>query len=66
MVVAGMGENRPLSDNTTETLSEQDLRDQLFRLQNQKSMGQLEATGKVRVTRKDLARVKTVLREKQG
>ncbi len=45
---------------------EQDLRDQLFRLQIQKSMGQLEATGKVRVTRKDLARVKTVLREKQG
>jgi len=45
---------------------ELDLRDQLFRLQIQKSMGQLEATGKVRVTRKDLARVKTVLREKQG
>jgi large subunit ribosomal protein L29 len=45
---------------------EQDLRDQLFRLRIQKAMGQLEAPGKVRTMRKDLARVKTVLREKQG
>jgi ribosomal protein L29 len=28
-------------------------------------MGQLEAPGKVKTTRRDLARVKTVLREKQ-
>jgi ribosomal protein L29 len=28
-------------------------------------MGQLDASGKVRTTRRDLARVKTVLREKQ-
>ena len=45
---------------------EKDLHDQLFRLRIQKSMGQLEAPGKVRTTRRDLARVKTVLREKQG
>lgn len=45
---------------------ERDLRDQLFRLRIQKSMGHLEAPGKVRTTRRDLARVKTVLREKQG
>jgi large subunit ribosomal protein L29 len=44
---------------------EKDLRDQLFRLRIQKSMGQLEAPGKVKTTRRDLARVKTVLREKQ-
>jgi large subunit ribosomal protein L29 len=45
---------------------EKDLRDQLFRLRIQKSMGQLEAPTKVRDARRDLARVKTVLREKQG
>ena len=44
---------------------ERELDDQLFRLRIQKSMGQLEAPAKVRGVRKDLARVKTVLREKQ-
>ena len=43
---------------------EKDLDDQLFRLRIQKSMGQLEAPAKVRGVRKDLARVKTILREK--
>ncbi len=43
---------------------ERDLTDQLFRLRIQKSMGQLEAPAKVRDVRKDLARVKTILREK--
>ena len=43
---------------------EKELDDQLFRLRIQKSMGQLEAPAKVRGIRKDLARVKTVLREK--
>jgi large subunit ribosomal protein L29 len=43
---------------------EHDLDDQLFRLRIQKSMGQLEAPAKVRDVRKDLARVKTILREK--
>jgi large subunit ribosomal protein L29 len=42
-----------------------DLDDQLFRLRLQKSMGQIEAANKVRALRRDLARVKTVLREKQ-
>jgi large subunit ribosomal protein L29 len=41
-----------------------DLDDQLFRLRIQKSMGQLEAAHKVKSLRRDLARVKTVLREK--
>ena len=44
---------------------EKDLDDQLFRLRIQKSMGQLEAAHKLRSLRRDLARVKTVLREKE-
>ncbi len=43
---------------------EKELDDQLFRLRIQKSMGQLEAPAKVRDVRRDLARVKTILREK--
>jgi large subunit ribosomal protein L29 len=42
-----------------------DLTDQLFRLRIQKSMGQLEAPAKVRVVRRDLARVKTVLQQQR-
>ena len=44
---------------------EKELDDQLFRLRIQKSMGQLEAPAKVRELRRDLARVKTILRRKQ-
>jgi large subunit ribosomal protein L29 len=44
---------------------EKDLDDQLFRLRIQKSMGQLEAANKLKSLRRDLARVKTVLREKE-
>jgi large subunit ribosomal protein L29 len=43
-----------------------DLDDQLFRLRIQKSMGQLEAPAKVREVRKDLARIKTILKEKSN
>jgi len=42
-----------------------DLDDQLFRLRIQKSMGQLEAPAKLRTVRRDLARVKTILRERR-
>ena len=42
-----------------------DLDDQTFRLRIQKSMGQLEAPAKVREIRRDLARIKTILREKE-
>jgi len=41
-----------------------ELDDQIFRLRIQKSMGQTEAAYKVSALRRDLARVKTVLREK--
>ena len=43
---------------------EHELDDQIFRLRIQKSMGQLEAPAKVRGVRRDLARIKTVLTEK--
>ena len=43
---------------------ERDLIDQLFRMRIQKSMGQLEAPDKMRTVRRDLARVKTVMRQK--
>jgi large subunit ribosomal protein L29 len=40
--------------------------DQLFRLQFQMNMGQMEGLKKARAMRKDRARVHTVLRERQG
>jgi large subunit ribosomal protein L29 len=43
---------------------ERDLNDQLFRLRIQKAMGHLDVPLKVRQVRRDLARVKTVLRQK--
>ncbi len=43
---------------------EHELDDQLFRMRIQKSMGQLESPGKIRDVRRDLARIKTILREK--
>ena len=43
---------------------ERDLDDQLFRMRIQKSMGSLESPLKVRSVRRDLARVKTLLRQK--
>jgi len=51
---------------TTDDLQarEKDLDDQMFRLRIQKSMGQLEAPGKVVTLRRDRARIKTVLRER--
>jgi len=44
----------------------QEIDDQLFRMRIQKSMGQLEAPDKMRTVRRDLARIKTVLRQKQA
>ncbi len=45
---------------------EKDLDDQLFRLRIQKSMGQLEAAHKMKSLRRDVARLKTALREKES
>jgi large subunit ribosomal protein L29 len=47
-------------------IKERDLTDQLFRMRIQQSMGQLESPNKIRTVRRDLARVKTVLRQKRA
>ena len=44
---------------------ERELQEQLFRLRFQKSIGQLDNALKIRETRRDIARVKTVLRQKR-
>ena len=45
---------------------EKELQEQLFRLRFQKSLGQLDNALKLREVRRDIARVKTVLRERQA
>ena len=60
-----VGEIRELSIDVLRD-REKELDDQLFRLRIQKSMGQLEAPAKVRDVRRDLARIKTILHEKQA
>ena len=50
------------ADSLTAKVKELD--DQLFRMRIQKSMGQLEAPGKIRNVRRELARVHTVLQQK--
>ena len=51
---------------TDEELShqERDLNDQLFKLKFQLNMGQTESLKKIRGLRKDIARVKTIARER--
>ncbi|HKV08742.1 MAG TPA: 50S ribosomal protein L29 [Thermoanaerobaculia bacterium] len=57
-----------LRDQTVEDLreKERDLSEQLFALRLQKVTGQLEKPARVRQVRKDLARVLTLLHEKQA
>jgi large subunit ribosomal protein L29 len=45
---------------------EKELDDQLFRMRIQKSMGQLEAPARMATMRRDLARIKTILRERDN
>ena len=51
---------------TSEELShqEKDMSDQLFKLKFQLNMGQTESLKKLRGLRKDIARVKTIVRER--
>ena len=44
---------------------ERDLADQLFKLKFQMNMGQTESLKKIRGLRKDIVRVKTILREQE-
>jgi large subunit ribosomal protein L29 len=56
-----------LHDQNTSELQarEKELAEQMFRLRFQITSGQTEAVTKLRIARKDLARVKTVLRERE-
>jgi large subunit ribosomal protein L29 len=44
---------------------ERDLSDQLFKLKFQMNMGQTESLKKIRGLHKDIARIKTILREQE-
>ena len=44
---------------------EKELAEQLFKLRFQKAIGQLDNALKIRATRRDIARVKTIRRERQ-
>ena len=55
---------REMSDDELRT-KERELQEQLFRLRFQKSLGQLDNALKIRETRRDIARVKTVMRQKK-
>ena len=62
-----MTKTEELRDLTVDELEARvrDIDDQLFRLRLQKSMGQLESTAKLRTGRRELARVKTIILEKE-
>jgi len=57
-----------LRAKTDRQLNEQlaELEKERFNLRFQAASGQLENTARVRVVRRDIARVKTILRQKQG
>jgi large subunit ribosomal protein L29 len=56
-----------MRDQDTAELNERqnELAEQVFRLRFQLSTGQAEAVTKLRTARKDLARIKTLLRERE-
>ncbi|MCR4410304.1 MAG: 50S ribosomal protein L29 [Candidatus Saccharicenans sp.] len=58
---------RELRELSVEDLKQKELelRDQLFKLRFQKSLGQLDNPMKIRNIRRDLARIKTLLKEFQ-
>jgi large subunit ribosomal protein L29 len=59
-----VAELRDLSVDDLEARAKE-LEDQLFRMRLQQSLGQLDAPLKLRFTRRDLARIKTVITEKR-
>jgi large subunit ribosomal protein L29 len=58
---------KELRDQTTEelTLKERELRQEVFNLKLQKAAGQLANTAGIVKAKKDLARVKTILRSRE-
>ena len=61
--MAKVAELRDLSVDDLRT-RERELDEEVFRLRIQKATSSLEQTSKVKAARRDLARVKTILREK--
>jgi large subunit ribosomal protein L29 len=61
-----MAKAAELRDLTVDDLrtKERELDEEVFRLRIQKATASLEQTSKVKAARRDLARVKTILREK--
>lgn len=57
-------ELRERDDEGLEELERQ-LQDELFRLEMQHQTGQLQETSRLEETRRDIARVKTILRERE-
>ena len=62
-----MTKTAELRDLTVEELraKAKDLDDQGFRMRLQKAMGQLESPIKLRTTRREVARIKTIIRQKE-
>jgi large subunit ribosomal protein L29 len=56
-----------LRDKTDQRLREleEQLNDELFNLKMQHHTGQLQETSKLKETRRDIARIKTILRERE-
>jgi large subunit ribosomal protein L29 len=65
--VTKMTKTAELRDLSVEDLraKARELDDQSFRLRLQKAMGQLESPIRVRTTRRELARIKTIIRQKE-
>jgi len=59
---------RELKELSEEELlgKEEELKDQLFKLKFQHAIGQLENAMKLKNIKKDIARIKTILREKKS
>jgi len=57
-------ELKELSDDELKN-KEEELKDQLFKLRFQHALGQLENAMKLKSIKKDLARIKTIVRESQ-
>ena len=57
-----------LRDMTSEELEEKvaELKEKLFNLRFQKATGELDNTAEIKKTKKDVARAKTIQREREG
>ena len=58
-------ELRNKTDNELET-RQRELGEQLFKLRFQRATGSLENPAKIREVRREIARIKTILRERRG